>query len=197
MARMAVIVVDMLNDFVTGSVAAPAAQLVIEPIRRLIEAARDNGVPVIYSNDAHRAGIDAELTVWGDHAIEGTKGAEVVEELRPGQKDYVVPKRRDSGFYGTDMDALLRELKVDTLVLTGLHANMCIRHTAADAFFRGYAIEVPSDAVQALTEAEYVEGLDYLKRIYGAKIVTVAEAINEFQQEGSAEHQGSGSKGQE
>jgi nicotinamidase-related amidase len=84
--------------------------------------------------------------------VAGTPGAEVVTELAPRDEDYVVPKRRYSGCFGTDLDMLLRELGVDTVVLTGLHTNICVRHTAADAFQEGYSVVVPTDAVEAFTE---------------------------------------------
>ncbi|GAB6943705.1 hypothetical protein JCM14467A_04870 [Vulcanisaeta sp. JCM 14467] len=67
---------------------------------------------------------------------------------------------------------------MDKVILTGLHTNICVRHTAADAFFRGYRIIVPSDAVDAFTEREHVESLDYLRRVYGAEIITSDEVVN-------------------
>src|SRR3990170_7795303 len=148
----AVIIVDMLNDFVTGKLEVDRAKHIIPNIKRLIEAARKNAVPVIYSNDAHYP-QDVEVTrKWGKHAIKGTKGAEVIPELKPDKKDYVVEKRTYSGFYETGLDPLLRSLYggegVKTVVLCGLHTHICVRHTAADAFFRGYGIIVTSDGVQ-------------------------------------------------
>lgn len=188
MSKSAVIIIDMLNDFVSGAIACERAKPIIPPLKRLVDAAHRNGVPVIFSNDAHRAEVDVELRVWGQHAMEGTKGAQVIPEIAPQPEDYVVPKRRYSGFFGTDLDALLRELEADTVVLAGLHANMCVRHTAADAFYLGYDIVVPRDGVESFTEGEYQEGLEYLKRIYGATISTVSEVIKRFAQEaGEAE----------
>ena len=87
-------VVDMLNDFVTGALTCDRAKAIVPATARLLDAARAAGVPVIFCNDAHVAGIDRELTIWGDHAIAGTPGAEVIPELNLSSKDYVVPKRR-------------------------------------------------------------------------------------------------------
>ncbi len=110
--------------------------------------------------------------------MKGTEGAQVVDELRPREGDYVLEKRTYSAFYETGLDLLLRSLGVDTVILTGLHTNICVRHTAADAFFRGYRIIVPSDAVDAFTEKEHVEGLDYLRRVYGgAEVMSSDEVI--------------------
>jgi len=180
----AVIIVDMLNDFVTGKIAAERAKRIIPSLKRLVEAARENNVTVVYSNDAHYP-QDVEVTrKWGNHAIKGTKGAEVIPELAPAPKDYVVEKRTYSGFYETGLDPLLRSLHkgdgVKTVILGGLHTNMCVRHTAADAFFRGYKIVIASDGCEAFTQKDHEEGLKYLEYVYNAKIMTVDEIIKEF-----------------
>ncbi|PAF50312.1 nicotinamidase [Helicobacter sp. 13S00401-1] len=170
----------MLNDFVTGSLKCERAQDIIQNIVKLLDSAREHKIPVIFSNDAHIKGIDHELALWGDHGIAGTKGAEVIPELKVSKIDFIVPKRRYSGFFATHLDILLRELDVDTLVITGLHTNICVRHTTADAFCLGYKIIVPSDGTNAFTEKDYEEGLEYLKMVYGAKIVTVEELVKFF-----------------
>ena len=180
MGKKAVIVVDMLNDFVTGSLGCERARGIIAPTAKLLKEARAHGVYVIYSNDAHIKGIDKELELWGDHAIAGTPGAEVIPELTPQGGDYIIPKRRYSGFFQTDMQLLLTELDVDTVIITGLHAHMCVRHTAADAYYWGYNIIIPKDATDSFTEEDYEAGIRYLKEIYGAEITTVDELVNNF-----------------
>jgi nicotinamidase-related amidase len=182
--KAAVIIIDMLNDFVTGKLEVKRTKYIIPNLKRLIEAARESGVPVIYSNDAHYP-QDVEVTrKWGNHAIKGTKGAEVIPELKPVKKDYIVEKRTYSGFYETGLDPLLRSLYkgegVKTVVLGGLHTHMCVRHTAADAFFRGYRIIVAKDGVEAFTQEDHEQGLKYLENVYNAKIMTVDEIIKEF-----------------
>ncbi|MEM2105968.1 MAG: isochorismatase family cysteine hydrolase [Candidatus Bathyarchaeia archaeon] len=181
---MAIIVIDMLNDFVTGDLKCERAKRIIPNIKKLVEAARKHDVPVIYSNDAHYP-QDAEVVHrWGKHAIKGTKGAEVIPELKPTKKDYVVEKRTYSSFYETGLDPLLRSLYngegVKTVVLCGLHTNICVRHTAADAFFRGYTIIVAKDCVEAFTQEDHEQGLKYLEYVYNAKILTADEIIRQF-----------------
>ena len=110
MENKAIIIIDMLNDFVTGKLEAKRAKHIIPNLKRLVEAARKNKVPVIYSNDAHYP-QDVEVTrKWGKHAIKGTKGAEVIPELKPAEKDYVVEKRTYSSFYETGLDPLVEKL---------------------------------------------------------------------------------------
>ena len=102
------------------------------------------------------------------------------DELKPDEKDHVLEKRCYSGFFETGLDLLLRDLKVDTVIITGLHTHICCRHTAADAFFRGYKIIIPRDGVEAFTAKDHEEGLEYLKNIYDAEIKTVDEIIKDF-----------------
>ena len=178
--NVAVIVVDMLNDFVTGALGCDRAKAIVPATAELLDAARKAGVPVIFSNDAHIAGIDRELKLWGDHAIAGTKGAEVIPELKLSDKDYVVPKRRYSGFFQTDLDILLKELGVKTVIMTGLHAHMCVRHTSADAYCLGYDVIVAKEATHSFTQEDYENGLAYRKTCYVADAYTNEELIAAF-----------------
>ena len=171
--KTAILVVDMLNDFVTGALKCDRGLAIVPQTARLLDGARKAGIPVIFCNDAHVKGIDHELKLWGDHAIAGTKGAEVIPELHLCDKDYVVPKRRYSGFFHTDRDLLLHELGVDTVVMTGLHTHMCVRHTTADAYCLGYNIVVAKDATDCFTQEDYDYGIQYLVGTYGAEITDV------------------------
>ena len=179
MSKKAILVIDMENDFVTGSIKCDRAKAIIPNIKRLTEAARKHEVPVIYCNDAHLPS-DPCVKVWGIHALKGTEGAQVIPELKPTEKDYVLEKRRYSAFYETGLDPLLRDLGVDTVVITGVHTNCCDRHTAADAFFRSYKVIIAKDGVEAFTEKEHEEGLEYMKNIYHAEIQSVDEIIEAF-----------------
>lgn len=178
--KPAILVVDMLNDFVTGALGCDRARAIVPCCEELLGAARKAGVPVIYCNDAHYKDIDRELEIWGDHAIVGTPGAEVIPELTPTETDYVVPKRRYSGFFQTDLDILLRELGVKTVIITGLHAHMCCRHTAADAFCLGYKVVAAKDCTNSFTQEDFESGLDYLKTCYGADAFSNEELIAAF-----------------
>jgi nicotinamidase-related amidase len=176
-SKTAVILVDMLVDFVTGAIQCDRAQRIIPPLQKLVAAARKAGAPVIYSNDCHLKGIDKELKIWGDHAIKGTPGAEVIPELKPEPIDYIVPKRRYSGFFQTDLHLLLKELNIETVIITGLHADCCVRHTSADAFQWGFNVVIPTDGTEAFSDEKLQIGIDYLKVNYGAVITTVDDAI--------------------
>jgi nicotinamidase-related amidase len=175
-----ILVVDLINDFVTGKLGNPRAQAIIPNVSRLVNAARIKNIAIIYITDAHLHGIDLEFEVWGSHAEAGTLGAEIVPELEPLKGDFHLYKRRYSAFYATGLDALLRELEIDTIVLTGVLTNICIQHTAADAFFRGYNIIVPFDCVEALNDDEQKTSMEFMKRMYNIEVTDSEKIIKRF-----------------
>ena len=173
----AVIVIDMINDFVSGVFKNDRAAKIIPNIEALLSQARRLSIPVIYATDAHLPGIDPEFDIWGSHAEAGSWGAEIVDELKPRKGDFRVYKRKYSAFQGTDLDQLLRELKVDTVILTGVVTDICIQHTAADAFFRGYRIIVPKDCVEAVDAPTQEAAIKFLRKAYGPEITTSKELL--------------------
>lgn len=177
MSKYAVIVVDMLNDFVTGVLACERGKAIVPAVAELCNAARESGIPVIFSNDCHIKDVDKELEFWGDHAIAGTKGAEVIPELNVCDSDFIVPKRHYSGFFGTDLNVLLKDLGVDTCIIAGLHTHMCCHHTAADAYQYGFDLVIPRETTDSFTEEDYNYGMRYFKETYGAKICDLKDLI--------------------
>ena len=170
----ALIIVDMLNDFVDGKLSNPKAQAIVEPLQRLLSQAREDGWVVVFSNDAHRPD-DPELRIWGPHAMEGTPGADVIPQLAPQDGEIVSPKRVYGAFDGTGLHEQLKEKGVDEVVIAGQHTHICVRHSSYGAQIRGYRIAIPRDAVCAFEGVDQDEALDYLKMAYGAEITTVDE----------------------
>lgn len=179
--KYAILVVDMLNDFMTGALKCERGLAIVPHTQKLLEEARKNHIPVIFCNDSHLPNIDHELKLWGNHAIKGTNGAKIIPELGPKSTDYIIEKRRYSGFFHTDLDLLLKELEVDTVVLTGLHTHMCVRHTAADAYQLGYNVVACSDATDSFTKEDYDSGIKYLIEVYDAKVLNSDELTKIFE----------------
>jgi len=175
--KTAVVVIDMINDFVTGVFKNERATKIVPNIQRLLEFARKQHVSIVYATDAHLPNLDPEFEVWGPHAVRGSWGAEIIDELKPEKGDFRVLKRKYSAFQGTDLDMLLRELTIDTLILTGVVTDICIQHTAADAFFRGYKIIVPQDCVEAIDAPTQKAAIKFLKKAYGCEITTTNELM--------------------
>jgi len=170
----ALIIVDMLNDFVDGKLANPKAQAIIGPLQRLLAHARDEGWVVVFSNDAHQPD-DPELRVWGEHAMAGTREAEVIPQLAPREGEIVSPKRVYGAFDFTGLDERLKQRGVDEVVITGQHTHICVRHSSYGALIRGYAITIPRDAVCGFEGVDENEALAYLEMAYGSEITTVDE----------------------
>jgi nicotinamidase-related amidase len=152
--KKALVVVDMINDHLTpgSTLEVPRAREIVPALAARIAAARAANVPVVYVLDRHDPN-DTDLEDWGDHAIEGTKGAEVWPPLAPRDGDRIVTKPSYSSFYRSSLEAVLDELGVDTIELTGCSTETQLLTTATDAMQLGFAVEVP-DALQAGTTIE-------------------------------------------
>lgn len=176
-AETAVVVVDMQNDFVRkeGKLYVPTAESTILPISRLLEKARKAKARVIYTQDWHMKD-DPEFKIWGEHAVAGTWGAEIVEELRPKPEDFVVKKLRYDAFFGTSLDYYLNVKGIKTLIVTGTVANICVLHTAGSAALRWYNVVVPKDGISALTEFDYYSTLRQVDFLYRG-IITTSDRI--------------------
>jgi nicotinamidase-related amidase len=145
--RRALVVIDMIQDHLApGSLLeVPRARDVVPALKKRIEDAHAAGVPVVYVVDEHDP-ADPDLEAWGTHAVKGTEGTEVWEELAPQAGDRVVKKASYSAFFESSLASVLDELRVDTLVLTGCLTEIGIMATATDAMQQGFVVEVPPDS---------------------------------------------------
>jgi ureidoacrylate peracid hydrolase len=181
-AGVAILVVDMLNEFLTegGVMPFPRGRAIIPTLQALLSHCREQEIPVVYINEAHRPDYDdVEFKKRGVHCIAGSWGAQVIDELKPEPGDHAVGKRRYSGFYDTDLDTLLRELGVKTLIVTGCVTNICVRSTVHDAFFRGYEVIVPKDCVEATDQREQDSSLWDIETHFG-EVTDAASVIARF-----------------
>lgn len=147
--QTALLIIDMINDldFAAGHKMLPEATQAARAILSLRQQAGTAGVPVVYVNDNYGQ-WHSERSLIVDHcAREGAVGRELVEMLRPEKDDYFVIKPQFSGFYSTNLPALLPRLGASRLILTGVAADICVLFTAADAHMRQYELWVPSDCV--------------------------------------------------
>ena len=146
--RTALIIGDMQNDFVKegGTLVVPGAEETIPPIRRLLELARGAGMKVVFTQDTHNDG-DPEWEIWGEHCRERSWGWQVVDDLAPREDEATVRKPRYDAFYGTQLEHMLRLWGVDTLIICGTVANICVHYTAASAAMRWFNVVVPKDCI--------------------------------------------------
>jgi nicotinamidase-related amidase len=173
----ALIVVDMQNDFAhaQGALFVPEAPKTVPAIKGLLERARQAGARVVFTQDWHRED-DLEFQIWPRHAVAGTWGAEILEELKPRPEELVIQKVRYDAFYGTPLDHYLHLFGVKHLVVVGTVANICVLHTAGSAALRWYQVVLPEDGVSALTPFDLQAALRQVTFLYQGK-VTRAEGV--------------------
>lgn len=170
----ALLVIDMLADFVRpgAPLEVPATRDILPALRRRIARARRRGEQVVYVCDSHRKN-DPEFSRmgWPPHAVAGTPGAAVVDEIAPEPGDVVVEKKTYSAFHRTALQSVLRRRGVRVLSLSGCVTNICILYTAADAAMRGYDVTVDEALVAGLAPDTHAFALDQMEKVLGVRVV--------------------------
>jgi nicotinamidase-related amidase len=171
-SRVALILIDVINDleFDEGRKLLKQALPMARAIAELKQRSHAAKVPVIYVND-NFGKWQSDFHKQVQHCLEdGVCGEEIVRLLKPSPKDYFVLKPKHSGFFSTQLDILLQYLGVETVILTGMAANICVLFTANDAYMRDYHLMVPSDCVASNTKADNDYALEQMHEILKADI---------------------------
>jgi nicotinamidase-related amidase len=157
----------------------------VKVAERLVGAAREAGVPVVFFQEVHRAsGVDfgRELDgTEGVHCVEGQPGTDLEPTLRPLPNEFHIVKRRYSGFIGTDFEIVLRGLKASTLILIGGLTDVCVHYTFADAHQRDYYVRVVTDCVGGSSQYRHDAALDAMEYLQTGALRTSDEIIEAFQ----------------
>jgi nicotinamidase-related amidase len=178
--RTAVVVVDMQNGFChpNGSLHAPGSETVIDDVDALVADARDAGAQIVYTRDVHPpeqfdgAHYYDEFERWGEHVVEGSWEAEIVEELDVRPEDHVVEKHTYDAFYETELDGWLSARGINDLLVCGTLANVCVLHTAGSAGLRDYRPVLVEDAIGAIEESHREYALEHADWLFG-EVVTL------------------------
>ncbi len=171
--KAAFLIIDMLNDFVLegAPLEVPSTRTIIPFVRRKLEEARKAELPVIFICDHHREGDpEFERMDWPPHAIGGTRGAHVIDELKPQAGEIIIKKTTYSGFFQTGLHDTLRGLGATDLRVTGCVTNICILYSVADAVMRGYSVKVFKEGVAGLNPQEHEFALQQMRDVLGVKI---------------------------
>ncbi|RJQ28224.1 cysteine hydrolase [Candidatus Parcubacteria bacterium] len=150
--KPALVIVDMIKDNVGTEKhykVAREAREILPSLKRFIEFARAENIPIIYVNDSFIKGDFIFRSGLSEHALRGTEGTQVIEEIMPRSGDYVMEKLRFSAFYRTDLDQVLRRLGVDTVIVTGVSTIWCVLLTAADALANDFYTIILEDLTAA------------------------------------------------
>lgn len=173
MATQALIIVDMLNDFIHPEGAlycGKRAEEIVPVISAQLERCRKAGDAVIYLQDSH-AVDDMEFEKFPPHCVTGTWGNRIIDTLEPVDGDRVIAKTRYSGFYGTDLDQVLTQMKPDRVMVVGVCTSICVMDTVGGLVSRDYSVCVPANAVADFDAEAHMFSLKRMEKIYGAQIV--------------------------
>ncbi len=176
----ALLVVDMQHFFLdAASPTFTCGGVVILPrVRRLIETFRQANRPVIFTQHVHHPDdLDSGIMGWWweGRCIEGSLESEIHPDLAPRPGEKVVLKHRYSAFYNTDLETVLRCLKVEDVVVSGVMTNMCCESTARDAYYRDYRVFFLADGTGSINEEMHIASL--LNLAFGFAYVTTSDAI--------------------
>lgn len=179
-AKSALLVIDMQQFFLDpSSPSFTCGGLAILPnLKKLIQAYRTVNLPVIYTRHVHHSGLlDAGIMGWWweGMCLEGSPESEIHPELAPQTSEKEILKHRYSSFYNTDLETILRCMKVEDLVITGIMTNMCCESTARDAYYRDYRVFFLADGTGSITEEMHVASL--LNLAFGFAWVTTVDSI--------------------
>jgi nicotinamidase-related amidase len=166
MKEPALIVIDLLNDFLQAW--APAArQRLVQATNALVAIVRSHRRPVIWVRQEFRPDLqDAfpEMRTSGMRiTIQGTPGCQIDPGLAVDSSDTVLIKKRYSAFHGTDLDQVLANLRPDGLIFAGINTHACIRMTAIDAYQRDCAVILAADCIDSYDREHHEISLRYMK----------------------------------
>lgn len=193
--RSALVVVDMQNDFCSKGgyldyrgIDITPDRAPIAPLQALVPVLRAQGVPIVWLNwgvrrdllnihpsllhahthDGSGAGLGEAIPGGAEILVKGSWGAQIVDELNPGEQDIHVTKHRFSGFWDTELDSILRNLGVSTLLFAGVNADQCVMTTLEDASFLGYDVLMLRDCVGTTSPAYCMQATEYnVKLLFG------------------------------
>ncbi len=191
----ALLVVDLQNDTVgeqgafadSGAAAFATRHGVIDKVRRLVDAARTVGVPVLFVwhvdepghvDSTHNAVLFREIAE-ADGLVRGTWGAAPVAGLEPANGEAVVEKQRMSAFNSTTLETKLRGLGIRTIVVCGAWTNFAVEHTCRDGADHGFEVVLATDGTVTISDEWQQAALSHaLTKI--AELRTVDELVSDW-----------------
>lgn len=174
---VALLIIDMINDleFPEGPDFLDSTLIAADQIAVLKQRAKAAGIPVVYINDNFgkwRSSFEELLTYC---LTDDVRGKPVAERLRPDADDYMVLKPKHSAFYATTLETLLTYLQTNTLIMTGIAADVCILFSAIDAYMRDLKLIIPPDCIASGSTKNTQDSLTYMQRVLSADITPSAD----------------------
>src|SRR5699024_5905077 len=181
--KRALINVDYTYDFVAEDgklTCGVPGQAIESAIVKITKEFIDNNEYVAFAIDAHEENdtLHPESALFPEHNIVGTSGIELYGELKTlyeenkaNENVFYFEKTRYSAFAGTNLELKLRERQIEEVYLVGVCTDICILHTAIDAYNKGFKIVIPKEAVASFNQGAHEWALQHFKDILGAEIV--------------------------
>jgi len=182
--KAALLVVDMQKFFLDplSPTYTCGGTAILPHLKVLIQAFREASIPVIFTRHVHHPGmLDAGIMGWWweGMCLEGSPESEIHPEIAPLPAEKVILKHRYSAFYNTDLETVLRCLKVEDLVVTGVMTNLCCESTARDAYFRDYRVFFLADGTGSIDEELHLASLQNLAFGF-AWITSIADILSQI-----------------
>jgi nicotinamidase-related amidase len=171
-ANSGLLIIDMINEFGFDGAAQlfPAIEQTARHIAALKQRMKEARLPVVYVNDNFGKWQSDFRNLVARCLDEHCRGKQVARILVPQDDDYFVLKPKQSGFYATPLELLLRYLKVDRVITTGIAGDNCVLFTAADAYMRDFEVAVPSDCIISLDADRNRSALEHMRATLKADI---------------------------
>lgn len=170
-----VIVVDMLKGFLEqGKLANPSIRWIIPNIVDLVRRKAEDGWEIIFVGDSHKKD-DLEFQMFPEHCIEGTEETNIINELYRYYNIYI-PKTRYSGFFGTNLESILKLRSRQEVIVVGIYADICVLYTAAGLRNLDYKVTIPKDCTTTLAGIDDII-FTHMKNILGINIVDYQKDI--------------------
>ena len=175
--RTALLLVDVINDmdFEGSEALVRFAEPMARRLRAFKKRARQAGLPTIYIND-NFGRWQSDFRTLVEHCLAAKMpGRNVAKMLKPDSRDYFVLKPKQSAFFGTTLDTLLRDLRITSVIITGVAGDNCVLFSANDAYMRDLKLYIPSDCVASDSDAENRYALQLMKKVVKADITPSTE----------------------
>lgn len=172
MPNKALIIVDMLNDFIDKNgvlYCGDTVEPIVPFIQTRLKTFRDRGELVVYLQDSHDED-DKEFERFPQHSVIGTWGSAIIPQLEPRPGENVIPKKRFSGFFGTDLEKVLEDANVDEVEVVGVCTSICVMDTVGGLANRDYKVTVPVKGVTDFDPEMHQFSLLRMEKIYGANV---------------------------
>ena len=171
------LILDMIGrfEFPQGAETARAATRIAPRIAKLKRRVSQHGWCTIYVNDNPGRWRSDSSALIRDASAPNSRGAGVMDYLRPSSDDFLILKPRHSAFYGTPLSVLLEAMHAQRLILAGVSSHQCVLFTANDAHVRNLDLVIPSDCISAPRHSQTQLALTYFKNALGARVAPQAQ----------------------